>query len=253
LRWANRVVVLDSGSNDGTEAIAKSYPNIDWHVRQFDCHRAQWEYAFRNTNIEAGFVLALDADMSVPHDFVDELNDVFLRGNYIGGITPFEYRIMSRSLRGSVYPPQLRVFRADHVKITQPGHTQEISITGPLYRFKTRLIHDDRKPLDRWVASQLSYAALEAERIRARQSYRFRDRLRELGLMPVIAGVLAYIRAGGPLTGTAAVRYAHERAAYESLLAIRLMCAKLEDGQKSATERLPLRVPQPQPPESRSK
>ena len=58
------------------------------------------------------------------------------------------------------------------------------------------------------------------KRIASRDSFRFRDRLRELGVMPVIAGALAYIRAGGPFRGAAAVRYAYERAAYESLLAL---------------------------------
>ena len=118
-----------------------------------------------------------------------------------------------------------------------------------MYHFKHPLIHDGRKSLDRWVASQLSYSALEARRIASRSSYRFRDRLRELGVMPVIAGALAYIRAGGPFRGAAAVRYAYERAAYESLLAIRLMSAKLEHEQKSATEAVPLQTPEVSDPE----
>jgi glycosyltransferase involved in cell wall biosynthesis len=228
LRWAERVVVLDSGSSDGTERIAKSFSNVDWHVRRFDSHRSQWEHAIRNTGIQTAFVLALDADMSAPDSFMLEMSSAFLRKNYMGAIVPFEYRTLGRPLRGSVYPPQLRVFRPEAVKITQPGHSQEFSIIGPTYRLKARLIHDDRKALDRWVASQLSYASLEAERIRARESYRFRDRLRELGLMPLIAGALAYVRAGGPLRGAAAIRYAYERATYESLLVIRLASTKLE-------------------------
>ena len=32
-----------------------------------------------------------------------------------------------------------------------------------------------------------------------------------LGLMPVIAGGVAYIRVGGPLRGSAALQYAYER------------------------------------------
>jgi glycosyltransferase involved in cell wall biosynthesis len=236
LRWAERVVVLDSGSNDGTETITKSFSNVDWHVRQFDCHCLQWEHAVRNTEIQTDFVLALDADMSVPEPFLLEMKSAFFRKSYMGAIVPFEYRTLGRSLRGSVYPAQLRVFRPESVKIRQPGHTQEFATDGPTYRFRTALVHDDRKLLERWVSSQLSYAALEAERIRARVSYRFRDRLRELGLMPIIAGALAYVRAGGPLTGVAAVRYAHERAAYESLLAIKLMSAKSQAKQKEATQ-----------------
>jgi glycosyltransferase involved in cell wall biosynthesis len=249
LRWAERVVVVDSGSSDSTETIAKSFTNVDWHVRRFDCHRSQWEHAVRNTGIQTNFVLALDSDMSVPESFLLEMRSAFFQKSYMGAIVSFEYRTLGRALKGSVYPPQLRVFRPDSVKITQPGHTQEFAIEGSTYRFLTPLVHDDRKPLERWVSSQLSYAALEAERIRARVSYRFRDRLRELGLMPVIAGALAYVRAGGPLRGAAAVRYAHERAAYESLLAIRLMSAKLQREQKSTADSVPLQRPEVSDPE----
>src|SRR5713226_37901 len=32
LQWAERVVILDSGSTDATEAIAHSYANVTWHT-----------------------------------------------------------------------------------------------------------------------------------------------------------------------------------------------------------------------------
>jgi hypothetical protein len=239
LRWSERVVVVDSGSTDGTGTIAKSFSNVDWYVRRFDCHRAQWEHAVRETKIKTKFALALDADMVVPKRFIDEASRSFIQGDYVGGITPFEFRMHGVAMRGSIYPSQLRVFRPESIKIAQAGHTQAFSIDGPTYRFKTPLIHDDRKSLERWVASQLSYSELEARRITERSSYRFHDCLRELGLMPVITGAVAYIRAGGPFRGAAAIRYAYERAAYECLLAVRLMSAKLEARQKAATKRGP--------------
>jgi glycosyltransferase involved in cell wall biosynthesis len=41
LRWAERVVVLDSGSTDDTEKIATSFPNVDWRIRSFDSFKGQ--------------------------------------------------------------------------------------------------------------------------------------------------------------------------------------------------------------------
>jgi Glycosyl transferase family 2 len=228
LCWAERVIVLDSGSTDATETIAKSYTNVDWHVRRFDTHLAQWRHGISATGIASGFVLALDADMSVPQQFVEEMRFATNEQKYQGGITPFEYRIFGRTLAGSLYPAQLRLFKADRVRIHQYGHTQEFSTSGPIYRFKTPLILDDRKSLERWVASQLAYSSLEANRINAGSAMRWRDWIRTLGLMPLIAGGLGYFRAGGPFTGAAAVRYAYERAGYECLLAIRLMSARLQ-------------------------
>jgi glycosyltransferase involved in cell wall biosynthesis len=230
LFWAERVIVLDSGSTDATEAIAKSFSNVDWHIRPFDSHRAQWTHGICATGITSEFVLALDADMSVPQEFVEEMSLSIKEQKYQGGITPFEFRILGRTLAGSIYPAQLRLFKPEMVRIRQAGHTQEFSTSGPIYRFKTPLIHDDRKSLERWVLAQLSYSSLEANRINAGSAMRWRDWVRTLGLMPVIAGVLAYLRAGGPLKGAAAVRYAYERAGYECLLAIRLMSSRLQKG-----------------------
>src|SRR5712692_9909832 len=51
LHWADRVAIVDSGSTDQTEAIARSYPNVTWHTQRFDSFRAQWEYAIHQTEI----------------------------------------------------------------------------------------------------------------------------------------------------------------------------------------------------------
>ena len=234
LRWAKRVVVLDSGSSDATKSIARGFANVDWCVREFDSFKGQYEYGIHATDISTKYVLALDADMVVSEDLVAEVENKFLSGRFAGGLLSFDFRIMDYSLRGSLYPAQVRLFLRDRVQILQVGHGHKFGVDGPVYRFKTPLIHDDRKSLERWVSSQLSYTVVEAQRISERSSYRWRDWLRQIGLMPPIVGILAYIRAGGPWRGAAAVRYAYERAAYECLLAIRLMSSRLEKNSKSS-------------------
>jgi glycosyltransferase involved in cell wall biosynthesis len=234
VRWASRVVVLDSGSTDQTEELCRQFSNVDWYVRSFDAHGYQWEYGIRQTGIADDYVLALDADMAVPPAFVVELEQQFLPGNYAGGITPFEYRVMGNALKGSVYPAQLRVFRPRAVQVTQPGHTQEFATAGPLYQFKTKLIHDDRKPLEDWVAAQLKYSALEMQRISGTSAGRWRDWLRKWGLMPLFIGPYAYLKAGGPSAGAAAARYAYERLMFECLLAVRLLSARLQQRDKAS-------------------
>ena len=56
LKWAGRVVIVDSGSTDATEAIARSYGNVTWHTRPFDSFRAQWEHAIHQTDIDRRYV-----------------------------------------------------------------------------------------------------------------------------------------------------------------------------------------------------
>jgi glycosyltransferase involved in cell wall biosynthesis len=227
LRWAEKVVVLDSGSTDATEEIARGFANVSWHVRPFDSHGAQWKYGVQETGIETDYVLALDADMQVPTAFCEEIANTFLPGQFNGGVAPFEYHYHGRALAGSLYPAQLRIFSPAEVMVKQCDHTQEFVVEGSVYRFRNRLIHDDRKSVERWVSSQLAYLVLNEKHLTNGGRRRLRDRLREMGVMPPLVGLLAYIRAGGPLRGAAAARYAYERSVAEGLLAIRLMDSRL--------------------------
>jgi glycosyltransferase involved in cell wall biosynthesis len=227
LGWAERVVILDSGSTDGTAAIAARYPNAAVFTRPFDGFKGQTEHGLRETGIDRDYVLALDADMAVTPVLLAEIEGPFLDAAPAGGLLPFEYRILGRPLLGSLLGPQLRIFRRSAVRVVQEGHGHKFSVEGPVHRFAARLVHDDRKSIERWAQSQIGYSRHEQERMArvggAAAGASFKDRLRRAGLMPLAAGALAYARAGGPLRGGAALRYAYERVVFECLLAMRLL------------------------------
>lgn len=218
LGWASRIVVVDSGSSDRTGEIARSFANVAWFVRKFDSHAAQWSYAVQSTSIDTRYILALDADMRPGPGFQAELAR-FTEQTGHAALVPFEYRIHGRTLLGSIYPAQVRVFAKEDIRIEQRGHTQVFNPIVPLYRFRCKLIHEDRKPVSRWLANQIKYATLEAERIRNAPVKGFRDRLRRSGISPAVWGTYAYLRAGGPFKGGASRAYAQERMVFEALLA----------------------------------
>ncbi len=228
LRWAKRVVVLDSGSTDQTEQLSRQFPNVEWHIRPFDSFKGQTEFGIHQTGIETDYVLALDADMRLSQSVIEEILQRFLPGKYDGGLFAFRYCISGHPLAGSLYPAQVRLFRRELVQVLQLGHGHKFQLNGSIYRFKTPLFHDDRKPLERWVTAQLNYSALELQRISDAPRLRWRDRLRQLGLMPWLIGPYAYFRAGGPFAGAAAARYACERVMFECLLAQRTLTTRLE-------------------------
>jgi glycosyltransferase involved in cell wall biosynthesis len=222
LAWASRIVVVDSGSSDRTAEIARSFANVAWYERGFDSHAAQWTYAIRGTSIDTRYVLALDADMRPGPGFREELARFSeLRGD--AALVPFDYRIQGRRLLGSIYPAQVRIFASDAIRIEQRGHTQVFRpiapMIAPVVRFRSKLIHEDLKPFSRWLANQLKYADLEADRIRHAPTRRFVDRIRQAGVSPAIWGAYAYLRAGGPFKGAASRAYAEERMVFEAMLA----------------------------------
>ena len=74
LRWVPKVLVLDSGSRDGTERIAKSFPNVEWATRPFDSFAGQCNYALGRLKSE--WVLSMDADYILSDEVIREISDL---------------------------------------------------------------------------------------------------------------------------------------------------------------------------------
>jgi glycosyltransferase involved in cell wall biosynthesis len=234
LRWAQKVVVLDSGSTDATESIARAYPNVVWYTRVFDNFMSQWNYALGLLDGGTEYVLGLDADMETTGPLLDEISRAFLSQSFAGGMIPFDYRYYGRSLAGSLCASQLRLFRREQVTVTQLNHGHKFSVLGKIYHFNNQLVHDDRKPIDRWLKSQLQYQLQNEQELATGAGGRLRDRLRNAGVMPPLMGLLAYIKAGGPFKGAAAARYAYERMTTEGILALRLLDSRLRESARTA-------------------
>jgi hypothetical protein len=222
LAWCEHIVIVDSGSTDESKTRALQFPNVSWFMRPFDNHAAQWTFAIFHTEIATDLVLALDSDMIVPRSFVNEFAAKFTPV-YAGGVLTFRYRSLGRLLPGSLYPAQLRVLRRSRVSVIQRGHTQEFTTNGDVYTFKNPCIHDDRKPIDRWFSTQINYSSLEFDRTAQSSASTLKDCMRGVGVMPLIAGIVGYIRAGGPFLGKAALSYAYERLTFEAMLTLRLL------------------------------
>src|SRR5688500_155566 len=74
LSWARRIVVVDSGSTDGTlEALAKD-PRITVHNRPFDSFADQCNFGL--TKVESDWVLSLDADYELSEPLAAELRSL---------------------------------------------------------------------------------------------------------------------------------------------------------------------------------
>jgi hypothetical protein len=80
-----------------------------------------------------------------------------------GYCTSFVYRIHGRALRGTLYPPRIVLYRVKNARYVDEGHGHRVTISGDVRALRGVIYHDDRKPLSRWLASQQSYARLEAD------------------------------------------------------------------------------------------
>jgi glycosyltransferase involved in cell wall biosynthesis len=178
LSWAATIVVVDSGSTDGTLAILARYPAVTVVHRAFDNHTAQWNYGLDQIGTE--WVLTLDADYVLTEEFAREMAQRVDGARADGYFAPFTYCIDGHPLRGTLYPPRLALFRAARGRYEADGHTQRLRLDGHSESMTARIRHDDRKPLSRWIEAQHRYALLEVEKLRAASiaSLSFGDRMR---------------------------------------------------------------------------
>lgn len=71
LKWASKIIVIDSYSTDTTLEILSSYPQVEVFPRKFDTHATQWNYGLEKVATE--WVLSLDADYIVTDVLITEI------------------------------------------------------------------------------------------------------------------------------------------------------------------------------------
>ena len=81
LAWARRIVVVDSGSSDGTLEILARYPQVALFKRAFDNFADQCNFGL--AQVESEWVLSLDADYEMSDRLVEELSNLRERRKWL--------------------------------------------------------------------------------------------------------------------------------------------------------------------------
>lgn len=228
LQWASEVVIVDSFSNDKTEQIARSFPNVRFVQRRFENHTAQWNFGL--DQVDSDWVLSLDADYLLTDELVNEISQLPAAGSVSVYFARFRYCVAGRALRGSLYPPRAVLFKKSDCRYIQDGHTQVLEFNGRSSFLQGYVLHDDRKPLARWLDSQRAYARLEAEKLLSSnfENHSLVDRLRRWILPAAPAAfVYAFFVKRCLLDGWPGWFYALQRMYAELLLSLELLDRKL--------------------------
>lgn len=226
LHWAREVVVVDSFSADETCEIVRRFPNARLVHRTFTTHAEQWNFGLQQAGISSEWVLALDADFIIPDRLAREVQSLQPPADVAGYQVNFIYCVEGEPLRGGIYPPVVLLFRREGAFYVQDGHTQRVTVAGRIAPMNAEALHDDRKPLASWLASQSRYMRLEAEKLRntAVSDLGFADKIRRLVVFAPL-GVFLYCMfvRGNVLDGKRGLFYAVQRATAEAILSLYLL------------------------------
>jgi glycosyltransferase involved in cell wall biosynthesis len=234
VRWANDIVVVDSFSEDRTLEIVSRFPQVRVFQRQFDCLASQCNFGLTETRIETDWVMSLDADYVLTPELVAEIGALQPSADVVGLRAGFTYCAFGRPLRSGIYPPVTVLFRKSQAFYKQDGHAHRVIIDGRIEDLRAPILHDDRKPISRWLNSQASYARLEARKILSSDpgSLAWPDRVRGWRVVAPMA-ILFYclIVRGGVLDGWAGFYYAFQRMLAELMLSLYLIDHSLRNKQ----------------------
>ena len=175
-----RVVVVDSGSDDGTPDIARRYGaelvDFQWDGRY--PKKRNWmllHYAF-----PTDWALFLDADEVVDDAFCEEIKRELRDGRHVGYWLRYTNYFLGKKLKHGLPQRKLAFFRVDaglYERIDEQAwsaldmevHEHPV-ITGSVGEIRTEIAHRDYRGLGRFLERHLEYARWEARRLLALES-----------------------------------------------------------------------------------
>lgn len=228
LHWLEKIVIVDSGSTDDTLSIIKSYSNTEIFYRKFDTHANQWNYALSLCTSE--WILSLDADYILTQNFIEEMVDFIKSKDHSAFNAAFEFCVFGKPVGKNNTTPRPVLFRKSCCIYYDKGHTQRLKINGTTGNFKNKIIHDDRKPLTRWLSNQASYSIKEAEMLNGTSNVHlpFIFKLRKTKIFaPFLVFFYCLFIQGLIFKGWRGWHYTLQRTIVEMLIALRLIEKKL--------------------------
>jgi len=165
VRWADEIVVVDSGSHDHTCDIAREYGARVIH-EPWRGYVAQKNYALELCT--QNWILSLDADEEVSPGLADEIRGVLTGvGKFEGYSMPRQNLFLGRWMRhGGFYPdPKLRLFqRGDGYSTGFDPHDRfELKSQKPVGRFRHPMVHYTYPTLTLYLEHMNRYSSLGAK------------------------------------------------------------------------------------------
>lgn len=240
--WCDDVHVLDSGSSDRTQEIAKDL-GADVHYNPFKSFGEQRNWAIDNIQTKHDWIFHLDADERFTEELVEVIEGLLaLNPPEAGFHIPHKVMFMGRWLKRSAgYPTyQMRLFHKNRMRFIDYGHGQREDESLKIGLLSVPYLHYSfSKGIYDWLEKHNRYSTLEAlqvlkgkefnwrlsdlffaDKVRRWRAWKelvyrlpFRAKLRWLGILFVNGGIIE---------GRAGLTYANLMSIYENMISTKI-------------------------------
>ncbi len=157
------VLVLDSGSADATQAIARA-GGAELHVRPFDDYATQRNHALALVRERFRWALFLDADERMTPELWDEIESVLPRDDVDGVYIGWVFEVLGHDLRHGSFgtASNLRLMKTAAARFGRATHERVDDRDMRVMRLRHKIRHADAKPLAEWFKKHVKYAQWEA-------------------------------------------------------------------------------------------
>jgi len=228
------VTVLDSGSEDKTREIAEAL-GAGVEPYRYANHLTAYRYVCRERIPRGEVGLVLDADMVVTPSLFAELRAGASRPEVDVILAPVEmWWSGAPLLRGSLYPPKPIAFRGGQEYFEPSGHGERLRPDVRIAHAHALLIHDDRKPLLAYLATQVRYAQELVQRAQ-HEDTGLLDQLRFSTpfLIPAVPA-FSYLVRGGITAGRVGLVYALDRLIAEAIMFREAVASRIKTRSRDA-------------------
>ena len=166
--WADQVVVVDSGSTDGTVAAGASM-GAEVVEQPWLGFSAQRDYALRMPLIRHDWVYFVDADEWVSPQLAGEIAVKLADPQCAGFAHRLRLVFMGTWIRHCGWYTgswRLRLTDRRHTRYDGSPVGERPCVTGRIRRLDNDIVDEDRKGLSTWLHKHVRYAELEAQRRR---------------------------------------------------------------------------------------
>jgi glycosyltransferase involved in cell wall biosynthesis len=200
VRWADEVLVVDSGSLDGTPDLARA-AGARVIVREWPGYSAQKDYAAGEAAND--WILSIDADERVTPELAAEIRAALAREPGAAGFRiPRVTWHLGRWIRTTDWYPdyQLRLYDRRRARWNRRRVHESVDANGPVGQLASELQHYAYRDVSHHHATMDRYTTLAAEEMfdRGRRAGPF-----DLVLHPLGAFIRNYLLRGGFRDGTA--------------------------------------------------